>query len=428
MSGARPIPQSYSTLLSGMIQLFGDMDQEEYAFEGVNSGIGIFMADSGLYQRSYPDGIVEETSTPNLNDLVKGNGKLNNRLQSLSQKIHSGEDCSEESKSLLREVEKEDNFLKAFIVSGTFPNFFGMTLPLLKYGLPVRPVQLDNVRRFPGYLDDYANLILSYEYMKPEGPDINNAVAGWVRSGGTLIYIGDGSDPYHAIRSWWNTGKADYQTPAEHLFEMLGLSRKPADGTYPAGKGRIAVWNMAPARLCLNGERADAYRELVKKALLAGGSNWDYANHLTLRRGPYIISAVMDESISDKPKTFHGLFADMLENDYAVVTEKTIRPDQNAVLFDFSKIYDTNLRIIGCSARAFTLDCSERHFSMDLKAADRIKAFVRIRLPKKAAEISAVNENSEAIPLSWEWDDVSRTALFSYNSKGLKIKVYGVFS
>ena len=75
-------------------------------------------------------------------------------------------------------------------------------MPLVKYGLPIHPVQLDNVRRFAGYLEDYKCLVLSYEYMKPDAPDVNAAVVSWIREGGTLIYVGDGSDPFHKIDAW----------------------------------------------------------------------------------------------------------------------------------------------------------------------------------------------------------------------------------
>ena len=60
---SKPIPQSYSTLLSGMFQLFGDMEQSDILFEGGTDGVGVFMSDSGLFQRTFPDGIVAVSYT-----------------------------------------------------------------------------------------------------------------------------------------------------------------------------------------------------------------------------------------------------------------------------------------------------------------------------------------------------------------------------
>lgn len=414
-ANAKQIPDEYATLLCSMIQTFGDMDHADYGFDGVNSGVGILMSDSGLFQRSFPDGMVKESP------------QLEQKLRQMTASMHRGEDCTEESRILLEQVEKDENLLKAFIESGTFPNFFGMALPLLKYGLPVRPIQLDNVRRFPGYLDDYGNLILSYEYMKPEAPDINNALAAWVRAGGTLIYIGDGSDPYHQVEGWWNRPGAGYQNPAEHLFEMLELPRKPEDGIYPVGKGLLSVWNMVPAKLCTTKERAREYREFVKRILKRGGTSWEYGNQLTLRRGPYIISAVLDESVSDQPQVFQGLFADMLTKDYRIIEEKMLHPDENTLIFDLSKIESESCRIIGCSARIFSLECTDQGFWMKVKGADNIRAYVRIRLPKEVKMVTAKDEMGEIVPFDFQWDEKSRTVLLSYDSKAREVVVEGTF-
>lgn len=51
-----PIPADYAGFLSGMFQLFGDMDQPEFFFEGVRETVGVFLSDSGLFQRTFPDG------------------------------------------------------------------------------------------------------------------------------------------------------------------------------------------------------------------------------------------------------------------------------------------------------------------------------------------------------------------------------------
>lgn len=427
MPGARAIPPEYATLLNSMIQLFGDMDQTEYTFDGMREGVGILMSDSGLFQRSYPDGIVTEEAA----------GSLENAMEALKDRMHEGEDCSGDSRLLMEKVEKDKNSYQAFIQSGTFPNFFGMAMPLLKYGLPVRPVLLDNIRRYPGYFDDYKTLILSYEYIKPESPDVNNALAAWVKSGGTLVYIGDGSDPYHRIDGWWNrpapsTGKEGYGNPSEHLFEMLGLSLKPEDGLYKAGNGRVMVWNLSPGRLCLTPKLADEYRFRMKELLAHGGSDWRFTSQLTLRRGPYIISSVMNEGrgeIAGETHIFKGLFADMLTCDYSIIKKKSLSQDENTILFDFSKIQAVDWRIIGCSARVFSLEKAEdgTGFTMKVKAADKLNAFLRIRLPKPVVSIAAEDEAGNQVPVEYSWEEETKTELFRYESSNQELNIKGFF-
>lgn len=428
MPGAKAILPSYATLLNSMVQLFGDMDQPEYSFDGINGGVGILMSDSGLFQRSYPDGIITEENDVN----------LEKAMEDFKHRMHNGEDCSHESRVFMEKMAEDADLFMTFIQSGTFPNFFGMAMPLLKYGLPVRPVLLDNIRRYPGYLDDYKTLILSYEYIKPESPDVNNALAAWVKGGGTLVYIGDGSDPYHKIDGWWNrskasaAGEAEYLNPSEHLFEMMELPKNPEDQVVKAGNGRVMVWNISPAKLCLTTELAEEYRFRIKELLALGGSDWKFTNQLTLRRGPYIITAVMDEGkgcLQKKTHIFKGLFADMLENDYAILQDKSLRMDENAILFDFAKIEQEDWRIIGCSARVFSLEEAEDSsgFIMKVKAADKIKAFLRIRLPKPVASIKAEDETGNPVLINYAWDEATRTELFSYDSINQTLSIKGFF-
>lgn len=407
---SRPIPGSYSTLLSGMFQLFGDMEQKEFCFEGAGDSVGICMSDSGLFQRTFPDGIV--------------NGrKLGDRFAMAKHKNTGNPVDEEAAEALMKEIREDESLLLDFIQSDAFPQFYGMSLPLLKYGLPVRPVQLDNVRRFAGYLDTLKVLILSYEYIKPEAPDINTAVLSWVMNGGTLLYIGDGSDPFHRIDSWWR--KSGYENPARHLFRLAGMEEKPEDGVYPAGNGKIVVWNMVPAKICLSRELAQEYRYKVKDALESLGLSWEFRNDLTLHRGPYIISAVMDESVTDEKKVWEGLFADLGENDYPVITHKEIGPDETALLFDFDTIREETFRVIGTSARVLDAQTDDGGFQLKLKTADKIRAYTRVRLPQKAAAALAVDEQGQHVPMEVNWDDASRTLLLCYDSHSEEVTVTG---
>ncbi len=405
---SKMIPQDYATLLSGMFQLFGDMEQADFSFEGVDANIGIFMSDSGLFQRTFPDGIVTGES-------------IEGRLRRAMHK-NSGNAVDEgEAKALMEEIQADESKMKDFVQSAAFPQFFGLSMPLLKYGLPVKPVQLDNVRRFAGYLDDSCFLILSYEYIKPEAPDVNASLVSWVRTGGTLLYMGDGSDPFHGIASWWR--QSGYENPAQHLFELADMERNPEDGCYPVGKGKIYVWNLLPARICLSGELAREYRELVRGALKACEIDWQYRNDLTLHRGPYIISAVMDESVNEEPKRFEGLFADMLENDYRIIGYKEIGPDENTILFDFSKIAGEEFRVIGTSARVEKAEPSESGIRFRLKTADNIRAFLRVRLPRPVSRVSGTDEDGNPVSVSMEWEERTRTLLVSYDSHAKAVEV-----
>jgi len=261
--------------------------------------------------------------------------------------------------------------------------------------------------------------------MKPESPDVNMALYTWVNAGGNLIYIGDGTDPYHGVTSWWkNSG---YSDPAKHLFELFGFENYPENGTYSFGKGSLSMLNLAPAKLTLNTEIAAFYREYIRGILLERGEKWEYRNDLTLRRGPYVISAVMDESVNDEPKVIKGHFVDMLSSEYNIITEKVIKPDEVTVLFDLDYIKDETFRILASGSRIFNFDITDEGFTSEMKAADLIKSYIRVRLPKEVKSVTATDEDGNNVEITLDWDEESRSALMTYESSDKLIKLTGKF-
>ena len=414
---SKPIPDSYRTYLSAMFQLFGDMEQPDWAFEGVKETVGVFMSDTGLFQRTFPDTV---PTSPAFDDMARS-------VRTKNSDALTPEEAEERAKragAFMEAIEADQAMMNSFITSAAFPQFFGLAMPLLKYGLPVRPVQLDNVRRFTGYLKGVRFGILSYEFMKPVSPDINMTLAEWVRAGGTLIYVGDGSDPFHGIRSWWR--EAGYENPAQHLFETMGLARAPEDGDYAFGHGRIVVYNQLPARISLKKEYADAWRRLVKEALARGGVDWTWRNDITLRRGPYVICEVMDESVSEEPKVFEGCYADLMEEGFPIISRKVVRPDGGAILYDLNSIGPNGFTVIGTAARLSEARVGEETLSFRAKTADRVLARIRARLPFPLQQVTATDESGVAVALDYDYDEATGTALFTYRSEDKAVTISGV--
>ncbi len=411
---AKPIPDSYRTFLSGMFQLFGDMEQPEWAFDGEAASFGVFMSDTCLYQRTYPD------TVPVADGFEE---KLYGAIIRDSAAVSPAE--AEEKKKraalLMAEIEADESKLNAFIASAAFPHFYGLSLPLLKYGLPVRPIQLDNVRRFAGYLKDIRFAALSYEYMKPVSPDINLSLAEWVRSGGRLICVGDGKDPFHGLRSWWRD--AGYDHPMQHLFEIMGLPREPEKDEYRFGEGRVVLFRQTPAKICLKKASADAWRETVRAVLRDGGAKWTYENHILLRRGPYLICHVMDESVHAEPKVLNGRFVDLMADGYPVIHQKTVEPGGSALLYDMNAHGKKGFAVIASAARVLEAQESGNGLRIRAHAADGVLVYLRFRIPFIPIEAQAEDEEKRAVPLTWEYDAETQTALLSWRSAGREIIV-----
>ncbi len=386
---AERIPDDYRTVLNNMYNTLGTLEAQDQS--GIR--IGVLMGDCQLYQREYPDCCFSQAANEEVGTVLRDSDELTARF-----------------KNELFCTNAPDKELQLKFQSGNaFPGFYGLALPLLKYGIPVRPVLLDNARRYNGYLDDYDVLIMSYEYMKPDYPDINTALAAWVRRGGTLIYVGDGSDPYHFIRSWW-TGK--YENCAEHLFESLEIEPKAEKEIFQCGKGKVGVYRVNPCIFGYSKANADLLRGFVKEVT----GICSYKNNLVTYRDPYIIAAVMDESTDDAPLTFKGNFADMFCSDFALTNEKTVVPGEQAMLFDLDKIKDQSLAVIGTSTRVYSMEEDGKGITVNTCGAGELNAAMRLKVP-----CSVTAAFSDGVPCRFEYDEQSKTVLVKFRSEAAPI-------
>ncbi|HTF44163.1 MAG TPA: hypothetical protein VK641_09705, partial [Terriglobales bacterium] len=181
----KSIPPEYASELQVVMQALNDMKQTDVEWDCGTRGIGVLVSDSMMFQREQP--------TPSDPNMVQ---------------------------------------------------FYGQALPLLKRGMPVTPVQLENVTLL-GFLDEQRVLLLTYQGQKPLAAAVHSPLVDWVKKGGVLVMVDDDTDPYNRVREWWNDGGKNNQIPRQHLFEKLGVKEKDfSKGQAPmvgVGKGAL-VW------------------------------------------------------------------------------------------------------------------------------------------------------------------------------------------
>lgn len=402
-----PIPEDYRTLLANIFQMLGTFGTDDYEYLHNVPQMGVFLSDTAMYQRTYSDDAIA------LSDTFPKAGKI---------ELQARENYEPGREQALLTGDR----LK-FWASCAFPLFYGLAMPLLKGGFPIRPVQLENITRYPSYLEDYKLLVLSYEFMKPQSADINVALANYVLEGGILVYVGDASDPFHNIRSWWNSGKLCYKTPLEHLIKLLGLSEDIADGTYECGEGKFVLLRKCPSDFCVNSDEADSYSQLVGDIIGMEPSE----NYISMRRGEYIVSAVMDECMSDKPLVHEGLFADMFNIDFEIINKKVLAPGEYAVLTDLSRIKE-GFAVIGTSIRVNSFDVTNNGFTLEGCGA-LCNAKMRLKLPKVpvsvACEIIPAEGDAgiQKTDIAFEWNEESSTVLLSFRNNAGKTVIRGSF-
>ena len=412
LDGAKPIPRSYANRLAAIFQMLGDMDAEDTGFETPDPKFAVFMADSGLYERTYPDSVCHSKGR------VEG---MNEKFISIISKKRKGLDADNEETALFSEIESDQAHFNDYVTSGPFPHFFSMALPLLKIGIPVRPIQFENLSRYENYLEEYKCILLSYEWMKPQSALDHEKLAEWVQEGGTLIYTGDGNSPYHRISAWWNTEGNHYEDPAEHLFEKMNLPLE--NGVYACGKGKVICFRSSPARLSLSEEGTDKWLNAIIRETVP---EYAYKNHFIMKRGPYRVIACMEECLSDSPVTICGNFVDMLSDNFAPICEKTVKPGEVSILYDLDCMKD-NQAILATTARIESMTHTENGCEIVLKAALNIDVMMRLKLDAKGKNVYAKDETGEIKDMEASFDEKSGTLFIKFESTNQKttVGIYG---
>lgn len=355
------IPRSYSTQMQVMINSLNDIRVSEKKISGTH-GIGVLMANSMMFQR-FPN--------------------------------HAGYDDPQ------------------------FSSFYGQTLPLLKRGVPVELVHMENTP-FKETFDGLKVLVMSYSNMKPMKPEYHDYLADWVKKGGMLVYCGEDIDPYQSVLEWWNTEGNNYKAPSEHLFERMGMPLDAEAGTYRYGKGEVIVIREDPKHFVLKAGNDNAYLKAVASAYSEKtGKEVELKNSLMVERGPYVMAAVMDESVSDEPLSFQGVYIDLFDENLNVVADKRIKPGEQCYLYDVKKAPGKAKAKVLCGAsRVYDEKVEKRTYSFVAKSPINTTNVSRVLLPSQPKSVTIDGKET-----AQEWDERSKTLLlrFENNPEGVKV-------
>ncbi len=333
----KPIPPAYATELQTVMNALNDMNQPTVTWDCGTTGLGVLVSDSLMFERGDP-----APSDPHLSHV------------------------------------------------------YGLALPLLKRGLPVTPVQLENVT-VPRYLDGFRVLLLSYHGMKPLSPEVHAPLAAWVRRGGVLVVCDDDTDPCNAVREWWNSDGHHYATPREHLFEQLALTRRKADALKTGalatcGAGGIIWLRENPVQFAASAAGDTRLVAAVKQAAARAKLKWRETNYLLLRRGPYVIAAGLDESIAGGPKALHGHWVNLFDPDLRVQETVTLTPGSRFFLRDLDAAPGVAPQGLASACKALPTARDAQSLSLTVEGVLHTPAVVLLRASKTPRSVTLAGQ------------------------------------
>jgi len=346
------IPPAYATELQTVMNALNDMKQDRIEWDCGTTGIGLVISDSLMFERGDP--------------------------------VASDQDLS---------------------------HVYGLALPLLKRGMPVAPVQLENVT-VPGYLDGFRVLLLTYQGMKPLTPEVHAPLVDWVKRGGVLVVCDDDSDPYNTVREWWNSDGLEYDTPREHLFEQLGfdpaahIAQDVGDAVleieWPVGKGGVLWWRRNPADLAASAEGDRQAVSIVQQAADRAELKWRETNYLLLRRGPYVIAAGLDESIDGKAKELRGRFVNLFDPELRLQKSVRLEPGSRLFLCDLDAPEGRERLLVASACKALQVAKENGVISYAVEGVVGTPAVMLLRTKKAPDSILLEGQRIEGYEFSGE--------------------------
>lgn len=299
-------------------------------------------------------------------------------------------------------------------------NFYGQAFPLLKRGIPVKTMHIENVA-YPETWKDTRILIMSYSNMKPLSPEAHKHIAAWVKNGGILVYCGRDNDPFQTVEEWWNTGSKIYKAPSGHLFTRMGMRPYPSDGSYDYGKGTVYVLRRDPKEFVMEAGQDEKFVSIIKQLYedKAGAGPLEFKNHFYLERGPFDLIAVMDESVNDAPYVTKGRFIDLFDPTLPVLKEKKVLPGSQAYLYNLDRMVEPEKpQVLASASRIYNEKNKKKSYSFVSKSPAETTNVMRILLPSAPTEVKLKNpDGNELSGVESVWDEFSRTLFLSFENE-----------
>lgn len=298
-----------------------------------------------------------------------------------------------------------------------FSGLMGLAMPLVKHGIPVRMVYLEQLLQ-QGTLDGVDALLVSYDFMKPLRPEYHEILMHWVEAGGTLVYFGDDSDPFLKIHEWWNTGDLTYASPREDLFARLKLPRGTAPGIYKVGEGWLAFSRQRPDKLATVPYGGSAIIEQLEKVFDKASRRLITTDYLVLHRGQYTAGGVLEDSLSSEPLRINGTFADLMTTGLEIRQNPVFAPGSVFLLrrLDARDRPTTLPIVIGGNARVEAVDqVSTDTVRLTVYGpASAPQGVMRIQLPRRPIAVISTQGLEEA---QSEWSRETRSVLVRFRNR-----------
>jgi len=287
---------------------------------------------------------------------------------------------------------------------------YGMLIPLINRGIPVSSFVMERAQD-KDYADLYKVVILSYEEFKPIKPEMNIALAEWVKRGGSLIIFGNAGDELDKDDYfWWR--KIGFESPLEHLLAQFKKGY---------GKGNVIHKKISASEFADSKSAAEKYLPLVEAAVNKSdiSGKLETPGNFCMKRGEYVIAHSLKEDIS-----LEGKFIDIFDTNLPVIDNIDLKQGESGLYKDISE----NLKcgkipvVLQTSFRLISQEYENGELKFIVKGPAETPAVARLFLAgKENIDVTAVNSRDEKTAVEVQNDGETYLLKFPNCPKGVTV-------
>jgi hypothetical protein len=168
-----------------------------------------------------------------------------------------------------------------------------------------------------------------------------------------------------------------------------------------------------PTKLAESQEGANLVRASVRRSLAMRGEEGAYNEKhvLQIRRGPYVATRVLTESISERSVSVDGTYIDLFDANLPIVQNPVILTGTASLLYELNSSSSSTIPgIIVSSSRIRDENAANDRFQFVSEAPAGIIVSTRLRLAKEPIRVTA--DGKDVIARNWDPD--SRTLLIRH--------------
>jgi hypothetical protein len=143
------------------------------------------------------------------------------------------------------------------------------------------------------------------------------------------------------------------------------------------------------------------------------GMSWRETNYLSLRRGPYVVAAGLDESLDGGPHVLRGRFLDLLDAKLAVRESVALEPRSRYLLLDLDRVRPSGPAVLASACKVVGAEKGpDGAFRFYAEGPDKTEAAVRVVLPEDPTEVTIDGQHLDIN--FYKWDPGTRTLLLRF--------------